>query len=691
MCYTKSMKHEGLSQSEPSQNDYTFIPTGDMKRRAAKIAALEPEEIEQRKDGYRWRNYKINSFSEFEELPLEEQTRILVSVLEDSDDDSAYLYFAGLDIFDKIEESNHCSPLMKVLAKTGKSLDSNNDAYWYENELWGSRDEEMQKRNLGYTSIVKPSYPLDAKDEKYYQDNQRKLHQEFLSLPPDKQLVRIASDAAAAIDFKEGRLVDIDDYAEKVALGQISDSYGNMANPEQNGQNQLGIDNEALSYVRVLHSNEVAKNMVEGLIHLDLAEIPLNSQAQLLKFMARANNERFGKLCSVLGGIEKLDLRRKLLENFVAADFGEDFGDSLLTIAGSERLSNDEKEKLFDTISSCRESISKITNLYGDIDDGRFTKEYARAANERLTDAIVVFREIAENGATEADLGWAGRPRFNYGEAIEALELEAKSLSIISGVLGDVLSGVEGVFAEQVLSPDDTGPHNRSLYNFYSPRYGYVMLHTRPEGASSFDPMIEYGKNRGRYNETTNNVGVEASISFVVNPVDPFSRPNPLRPNPKALKNPNFYDPETMDKVSAIRLDREGRAPGQSADDPGRNPTNQIGTVSVDLAAIGDRADTPSGKIARLISTGNKIRSETDSDFSLNHNTRWFDQGKYGTSSGFSALVKYIDSQMKALCYLRPPKPNGENLSSLMSNEKKKNRKRGSKVTSVVAGQDLAA
>ena len=56
-----------------------------------------------------------------------------------------------------------------------------------------------------------------------------------------------------------------------------------------------------------------------------------------------------------------------------------------------------------------------------------------------------------------------------------------------------------------------------------------------------------------------------------------------------------------MNKVSAIRLDREGRTSEMAADDPNRSPINPEGIVSVDLAAIGDRADTPSGKIANYI------------------------------------------------------------------------------------------
>ena len=292
--------------------------------------------------------------------------------------------------------------------------------------------------------------------------------------------------------------------------------------------------------------------------------------------------------------------------------------------------------------------------------NGQFTQEYSKAANERLTDALVVFAKIAEKSVATADLEWAGHPQFDYNTAIEALEYEAKSLEIINGTLTDVSTGADGAFAEVILHPDQSNTRlERTVYSFYSPRYGYVMLYTRPEGSHSFDPMVEYGKIRSRYNPDSVNAGVEASISLIVNPVDPFSLLSPFRPDPKATKNPHFYDSATMDRVSAIRLDREGRAPGAAANDSMRDPIKPIGMISVDLAAIGDRADTPSGKIARLISVGGKIRENAQGTTAhLNHNTKWFSQETYGTAEGFRKIVEYMDQMVHKWCTEHGPDEN---------------------------------
>lgn len=370
---------------------------------------------------------------------------------------------------------------------------------------------------------------------------------------------------------------------------------------------------------------------------------------------------------------------RTAIKNLTLTDSIEENVEFLQEIISSESLSDSEKLDLVNVVNSCCKSIRSISGIYDGIDDREFTAQYARAAYEKITDSLAVFREIAKNGAARANLGWAGISQFDFNSAMEALGYEAKSLEIISGTLADVRDGAEGAFAEVVLAPDKSNQRlNRTFYNFYSPQYGYVLLYTRPEGTHSFDPMTEYGKVRSRYDADSVNAGAEASISLITNPVDPFSLPSPFRPDRRAVQNPRFYDPATMDKVSAIRLDREGRAPGEAADSIERDPINPIGMVSVDLAAIGDRADTPSGKIARLLSVGGKLREEMSGvTSSLNHNTRWFDQSAYGTAEGFSKLVDYIDGVALKMCSESGPDDTAESFGRLMK------RNRGRKVRRV--------
>ncbi len=672
------------------------------------------------KEFYDWYETGVKSLADLEKLSPDKQLKYVNDVFEAGTADMAYAFVDGMRILRGIANDKNLPPLIRLSAKDGDKLNPNSDLSLSTQELHDWQNDEKLRETYGYTNVVMPEeipYGLLTKEEEamseeevraalkaleeeraklpdswfwsnsknheivenlythqtelefalqrlYFLANQDRLHREFPALPKDAQLVKIASDAAATIKFEQKYDERESLFAFSSSLDLISDSEGHIVPTSELGK-LMNTDSQVAKYVGALYGS---RNVVEDVVNVDLTTIPLKSQLFLLKFMSEANNERFDNLCNSLQKVENQDIRRKVLENFVAADFGEDFGDALLDIVGSERLDKNEKERVLDTISSCRESVEKVTDLYAGFDNGDFAKEYARASNERLTDAVTVFRQIAKNGVAEADLDWVGKPRFDFNKAIEALEYEAKSLEIISGTLEDVKSGVDGAFAEVVLKRDEFDQRlNRTFYNLYSPQHGYVLLYTRQEGSHSFDPMTEYGKVRSKYREDSVNAGVEASISLITNPVNPFSLPSPFRPDRHAVKDPRFYDPITMDKVSAIRLDREGRAPGMAADDPSRDPINDVGMVSVDLAAIGDRADTPSGKIARLLSLGGKLREEASGiGSSLNHNTRWFNQDSYGTADGFKELVGYIDKMVLKWCLESKPGNRAESFTRKM-------------------------
>ena len=516
----------------------------------------------------------------------------------------------------------------------------------------------------------------DSQEYKQYRRLEQKiLHSHFQTLPNDQALTEIAPGIAATI-------------SNRWLIGTISDNEQSLnLLTLSNNDNHFNISKEDAILLSAAHSSST-KYEIDKKLGINLSDIPLAPQVQLLKYMTEANSGRFDKLCDTMHNLD-LSLRPKLAENFIAADFGEDFGDSLLEIARTNHFSNAEKEKIFDTFSSCRKSTREIANLYSGIDNGKFAKQYARAANERLTDAITVFQQIAQTEIAEADLDWAGHAKFNYESALEALDYEAKSLEIIAGVINDITIGKKGAFAEMLLSPssekDNDLRRKRSIYILYSPTYGYAQLYTRPLGTQSMiDLKVEHGKNLSRYDTERANQGVEASISFSTNPVvyktpdekivkESFFFPSPFIADPSKKHDPEYNkrNPGIFNMVSASRLDREGRTLKMAPNHPDRNTVAKEGIVSVDLAAIGDSADTPSGKIARLFSVGNKIRSQARNDhLSLNHNTNWFDQQRYGTSGdkddinptgGFRRIVDYIDQIALQWCAERKPGRNNKN------------------------------
>ena len=490
-----------------------------------------------------------------------------------------------------------------------------------------------------------------ANDQKYLEEvaqKQESIRQLFPDIPSNTKVSVVAPDVVATLGNSFG-------YPIPTGLANKRGEKSLLI-PEQG--NSFQIDRSQALLLQAVYGIPGVKRAVNQEIGVDLTEVPLSGQLPLFGYMASSSKKRFSKLSNTLHQIDSR-LRLKLAENFVAAGFGEDFGDSLLEIASSERLTDKEKAQILDNMSSCRKSIGVIAGWYGNLDEGNFTKQYARAANERLTDIITVFREIAKKGTATADSGRGEPITFDYKSAIEALKYETKSLEMISGTVQDVADGQNGAFAEVVVSPDKShSSKDRTVYNLYSPRHGYVLLHTRSEGTHSFDPQLEYGKVGSRYNPNSVNTGTEASISFMANPVEPFSLPTPfkdlpwykqnnLRPRGKKSDIEKAAENYKRNRVSANRLDREGIPLGAPANDPNRDPVAPQGRVSVDLSAIGDKPNTPSGKIARLITVGNMIRAKErgSNEIYLNHNTKWFDE-KYGTTDGFKRLVKHIDTLM---------------------------------------------
>lgn len=618
-----------------------------------------------------------------EKMSAPDQLRYLSNVAETADADTWYSVFEAGKILANVANDSHFSPLARAVAG---SLNSDVDGY---------DDDNIPREEYGYSSIVTPDMTPDGvltdevemMNEKeimtelerlselekklpheiepgspeedafmeyvsrqnelefalsmiYFRRNQARLHREFPSAPKDKQLVKIAPDAAGTLDFQEKYDKEDSWFVFGSSIDSILYQDGRDISPDENAP---ALDGESVLYLKIVHGNTSLKASISEMINIDLNKIPLEAQAYLLKFMAKSDNGRFDRLCKTLHGISDEKARLKLAEGFLAAGFGEDFGDALLDIANSKRFSGEQLGEILGQVESCRSSIRRITEMYKDYDGGKFANKYARAANERLTDAITVFQEIARDGTATANLDWAGTPRFTYSSAMEALKYEAKSLSIISGTVGDVATGKEGAFAELLLTPDES--RTRSMYSFYSPEHGYVLLYTRPEASSTYENSLEYG----------NRSGVEASISLITNPVNPFELPTPFKPNSKAVRNPNYYDPATMDRVSAIRIDREGRTLDMAANDSRRHPLNHEGIASVDLAAIGDRADTPSGKIARLFSVGNALRAaRVGGEIKLNHNTNWFDQDKFGTDVGFKSVADYVDRLAITWCAEHP-------------------------------------
>lgn len=178
------------------------------------------------------------------------------------------------------------------------------------------------------------------------------------------------------------------------------------------------------------------------------------------------------------------------------------------------------------------------------------------------------------------------------------------------------------------------GPHFQS-YRLWDEEGGAFVnpasVYIRPYGSVTYDPAVEYGRP---------GEGVEASISYVIDPEFDFQKLIPVGKH----SNRNVQD----NRIS-IRLDREGVAPNRRGR-PGitRDPTQESGTISLDIGSVIGEQEWLGTKIGRLLAWGNVLRSEAlGSAPLLNHAPQFFDPlcGQRDIfAAGAREIIEYLET-----------------------------------------------
>jgi hypothetical protein len=205
-----------------------------------------------------------------------------------------------------------------------------------------------------------------------------------------------------------------------------------------------------------------------------------------------------------------------------------------------------------------------------------------------------------------------------------------------------------------------------AIYMFESEKFGRVKQYVRQHGKP---PHSRHDQNTEYYNAR---YGVEASISWSVNPDDPW--------------NVEYYKQDS--DVSILRCDREGRAPDTDPSDletrRQRDSSTEIGSISVDIGSAMGGENVK--RIGRLISLANffkvednnrherlltEVLAEITSDTirhvqmlraSAHHNDSKFDQTKYGTAAGFARVAATIMAMSEHLYAARKNQSNPNKL-----------------------------
>jgi hypothetical protein len=341
------------------------------------------------------------------------------------------------------------------------------------------------------------------------------------------------------------------------------------------------------------------------------------TQVHILKYLMNSNGSQFNQTMAIIRDRTYRELAKEhFYEMFFSTEYGEDFADIVVNLKNNlDRPTFKEMGELFETFNKSAASFSGWFKDY----DPALQQSVQQAMRERFLESMYVLAEVAENGPVSSNLfkdddedSSRDRLSASFGsveEVMESVRLFTESLDRLRLVVNDP----EVVVSKVVTNADIVG---YQIFRFGSPDHGDTLLKVRQYGATKFDYGMEYG----------NKSGVEASISFSVNPVAPHHL--------SSQKDPNGV---------SIRFDREGRLPGEDPHSPDRSPIREDGSMSIDLSSILGDPGTAGVKMGRMIALGNILRSQRlGIETKLNHNTNYFDQEKYGPAEGFADFARYV-------------------------------------------------
>lgn len=385
-------------------------------------------------------------------------------------------------------------------------------------------------------------------------------------------------------------------------------------------QSRIDLEDDATAYM--LKYNGLYHSVVD-IFGCDITDLSEPAKLQLLGYLATVKNKDVGRIGKAAGRLSA-EARPLFAEAFLATEFGDDFGDRLLTIA--EHAKPEEAARVFELLNTYRDYSDRFASFFARF-DGELAVSAEKAMNERITDLVATVEKVARDGAFTEDVAphrdspdYRHDGRFDItissvAQAIETMEHLEASLGLITTIASSPDAHVSRVVENEV-------GVGYQIYRFSDPAKGDMLLHIRPEAAGVYDKGFEYGN----YN------GVEATVSFVVNPVAPHR----LRSD---------KDPRGV----SIRFDREGRAPGEAPDSKERSPVRDDGMISLDISSGLGKEEAVPVQIGRSIAAGNRLRAtEQGQETSLHHNTNYFDHQTYGSAAGFKRFAEYVKAMAEA-------------------------------------------
>ena len=355
-------------------------------------------------------------------------------------------------------------------------------------------------------------------------------------------------------------------------------------------------------------------------VHVHKLSLP--ARKRLFEFGLSLDDVDIKRISTVRESFDEM-VRLQFAEAFLATEFGDDYGDAILDIA--EHAERHQAMHIFETVNTLRVRTGEFAEMFKAIDP-KFAHATEKAFNERITDALTALQEVAVKGHLHQDVAphqkkadYVHDGRFDI--AVHSIEEATEIIDGLEKTFGTMhkITTAEDLKITKVNS-DET---QFVMYRLAGQSAGNMLIYIRPEGAYGHDKQMEYG----------NRQGVEASISFMVDPLNPHK----------------LLLPKDPDAVS-IRFDHEGRLVDEAPNSERRDPTRRDGLISADLSSGMGSASSLAVKIGRFVAAGNRIRANRrGAEDSLHHNTNYFDQEKYGDADGFAHLARSVIRQIESM------------------------------------------
>lgn len=479
-----------------------------------------------------------------------------------------------------------------------------------------------------YPSATKSIEEYEAEEEKKrrndpeyikYKTEQLELHSKFTGFDENDKLALVAPGYCAKLSY-DNKSYNHGFCPQGYNVRYLIDSEGNRTEISNwQAENTIGISKDEALLINTAHIPNI-KSKIESELGTPLNIIPLETQLHFLRFMMEAGNNRYEKLTKELVKFENESDKLALIDSFLSLEFGEDFGDTVLSIA--EHAEPTKSVEIFKIINKYREVSKKFGDLYRDFDP-ELASASEKAMNERLTDLLATVEHVAKNGPNTFDVspaknneGYVHDGKFDIRietlvEVIDVMQSFLNSQIMLQEILADKKTKI---IKTTVDNPDSLRLTSQT-YRLINEEKGFAQLHVREYGSESYDRTREYG----------NSSGTEATISWLINPLNSHKLP----------------EPKDQDCIS-VRFDREGRLVNEKSNSQNRSPIRNDGSISLDIGSVIGDASKMSTKLGRMIAAGNELRAkERDEDTFLNHNTNYFDQ-KYGMADNFAELVRHI-------------------------------------------------